>query len=265
MALSNDLISQFVKITNDEEPVSTGATVYGSTVEYNGDIYVQIDGSTMLTPVQTTAGVNAGERVTVYIHDHTATITGNISSPSARTDDVKEVANTVEKLVSSGVGDYVTSKEYGEFKYTVETELKQVNDEMLLTFEKTLAEVENVSGDFQSEIDIWSKYIRFVEGDIIIGESGNPLRLHIENDKISYIYGDTISTYFGDKKFVVSSEGSIQRLELGVDNEPYANIYDHNGQLCLSLTRLGVRVGENSYISPYSYKNKYGIGFFMKG
>lgn len=98
MTLSSDLISQFVKVTKDDNETKTGTTLYGTTAEYNGSIYVKIDGSDQLTPISTTTDVEPGERVMVMIKNHTATITGNISSPAARTDDVKDVNATVGNL-----------------------------------------------------------------------------------------------------------------------------------------------------------------------
>lgn len=84
MSLSSDLISQFVKVTKDEKKATSETTVYGKTVEYNGSIYVQLDGSELLTPVSNTANIGPNERVMVMIKNHTATVTGNLTSPSAR-------------------------------------------------------------------------------------------------------------------------------------------------------------------------------------
>ena len=100
MALSNDLISQFVKITKDNTKTKKESTVYGTTVEYNGAVYVKLDGSELLTPVSTTTDMNPGERVTVMIKNHTATVMGNMSSPSARTDDVKDSTKAVKEMGS---------------------------------------------------------------------------------------------------------------------------------------------------------------------
>ena len=55
MGLSSDLISQFVKITKDQTTVKKESTVYGTTVKYQDKIYVKLDGSDLLTPVETTA------------------------------------------------------------------------------------------------------------------------------------------------------------------------------------------------------------------
>lgn len=84
MSLSSDLISQFAKITYDNSnKQNTGTTAYGKVVEYDGRKYVQLDGSDLLTPVNSTVSVQNGDRVTVTIKDHTATLNGNLTDPSA--------------------------------------------------------------------------------------------------------------------------------------------------------------------------------------
>jgi hypothetical protein len=101
MALSNDLMSQFAKlVTTDKNDKDSKreTTVYGTIVEYEGSKYVRIDGSSFMTPIVTTADVMIGERVTVMIKNHLATVTGNISSPSARTDDVTTIGNGMSGL-----------------------------------------------------------------------------------------------------------------------------------------------------------------------
>lgn len=110
MALSNDLISQFVKAVNDDKKAPTQTTVYGTTVDYNGTTYVKLDGSDLLTPVASTADTKAGERVTVMIKDHTATITGNMSSPAARKGDVDEIGDKISE-VEILVADKVSTKQ----------------------------------------------------------------------------------------------------------------------------------------------------------
>lgn len=101
MNLSNDLVSQFVKATKDKEKPKEDTTLFGNIVTVTdsegnvGRYYVKIDGSDQLTPVSRTTEVKDGERVTVLIKNHTATVTGNMSSPSARTGDLEEVNQKV--------------------------------------------------------------------------------------------------------------------------------------------------------------------------
>lgn len=98
MRLPSNLISEFVKITNDREKEPKETTVYGSIVKNGDSVYVRLDGSNVLTPVVTTTDALAGERVTVLIKNHTATVTGNITSPAARTDDVQQIGSDVNNL-----------------------------------------------------------------------------------------------------------------------------------------------------------------------
>ena len=98
MGLSHDLISQFVKVTNDQQTEKKETIAYGTAVELDGKKYVRLDGSDMLTPVSSTADAEANERVTVLIKDHTATITGNASSPAARKQSVDDVADQITKV-----------------------------------------------------------------------------------------------------------------------------------------------------------------------
>lgn len=98
MSLSSDLLSQFVKITIDNKPVPTESTVYGKVKNIDGRAYVQIDGSDLWTPVVTTVDVKDEERVTVMIKNHTATVTGNLSSPAARTEDVQHATGKITEF-----------------------------------------------------------------------------------------------------------------------------------------------------------------------
>ena len=97
MALSSDLISQFVQVTKDDK-TKKETTVYGTIVEYEGNKYVRLDGSELLTPISSTADAIDGERVTVMIKNHNAIVTGNMSSPAARTDDVKDLDNKISEF-----------------------------------------------------------------------------------------------------------------------------------------------------------------------
>ena len=100
MALSNDLISQFVKATNDTKKVKTEKTVYGKIVDDNGTLKVRLDGADekVLTPIITTSNVKAGDRVIVLIKNHSATVIGNTSSPSTTVSDVEGINNKITEF-----------------------------------------------------------------------------------------------------------------------------------------------------------------------
>lgn len=108
MTLSHELLSQFAKLVNKDKKTNAETTVYGTiVVDGSGNKYVKLDGSDQLTPLSneerpvadsTTVDANEGERVSVLIKNHTATVTGNVSSPAARTEDVSNLGTHVSEF-----------------------------------------------------------------------------------------------------------------------------------------------------------------------
>ena len=126
MGLSFDLISEFVKITNDKKESPKEGTVYATVVSGTGGKYVKIDGSDLLTPMETTTDIEDGERVTLMIKDHKAVVTGNVTNPSASTGKVDKVTDSINS-VSDRVGtfelvvaDKVSTNELEAYKATIE-------------------------------------------------------------------------------------------------------------------------------------------------
>ena len=112
MGLSNDLISQFVKATNDTKKEKTEKTVYGKIVDDNGTLKVRLDGADekVLTPIITTSNVKAGDRVIVLIKNHSATVIGNTSSPSTTVSDVEGINNKITEF-ETAIGGKVDTDE----------------------------------------------------------------------------------------------------------------------------------------------------------
>ena len=73
------------------------------------------------------------------------------------------------------------------------------------------AVVEGTDAEFQ-EIH---KYIRFVDGNIILGESTNELTLKIENDRITFYDGFHPVAYFNNDKLYVMDGEFTNSLRLG--------------------------------------------------
>ena len=130
MAVPNELIAKFAKLSK-ESKIQRETTVFGTTVEYGGKLYVKMDGSDLLTPVATTSEISAGERVTVMVKDHTATVTGNISNPSASkgtTDAIEDEITTINATIGNFelvIADKVNTNE-------LQAEVAKINELMAL-------------------------------------------------------------------------------------------------------------------------------------
>lgn len=120
MNLSQDLITAFAKITNDKKDKNTETILYGTTVIQNGIRYVQIDGSNVLTPVQSTAVIRSGARVTIMLKDHQAIVTGNLTDPSASSGDVSDIGDVETALT--------TKVDKSEFELTINELLTTIAD-----------------------------------------------------------------------------------------------------------------------------------------
>ena len=120
MKLTQDLITAFAKITNDNKEKNTETILYGTTVIQNGIRYVQIDGSSALTPVQSTAVIRSGARVTIMLKDHQAIVTGNLTDPSASSGDVSDIGDVETALT--------TKVDKSEFELTINELLTTIAD-----------------------------------------------------------------------------------------------------------------------------------------
>lgn len=140
MELPSDLISEFVKATKPETTTKKETIVYGTVVMYNGKKYVKLDGSPegVYTPVATTAGINENDRVTVVTKDHTAIVTGNLSSPSAGAKEVEEISDKVSKFEGI-IADSVTAEELEVEKGRIDN---LIADNVLIREELTAAEAD---------------------------------------------------------------------------------------------------------------------------
>lgn len=101
MSLDKKVIKDFVAAVNKKEETKTPTILTGTVHREGGTVSVKIDGSESLTPVSTVINVEDGERVTVIIENHKAMITGNLSSPAARTKDVEGLKEVVADKVDT--------------------------------------------------------------------------------------------------------------------------------------------------------------------
>lgn len=131
MTLSNDLASQFAKLLNDDNDKKPKETsMYGTFVESDKKKYVKLDGSELLTPVIQTAAAKDGERVTVTVKNRTAVVTGNLSSPAARSGDVEDLSAkvlSVEELMAKKVSTDELEATIGRIE-TLETDNATIRD-----------------------------------------------------------------------------------------------------------------------------------------
>lgn len=240
MKLSSDLIYQFAKITSPDTPKKTESTVFGTVVDYGNKLYVRIDGSDQLTPVNTTTtGLKAGDRVTVMIKDHSATVTGNTTSPSTSKDDLddakEEIGNKITE-VEILIADKVSTKEFDAEKARID-ELVAQNITITGDLDAVNAKIENleaenvtITGDLTAvNAEIENLKVTKLDVDIADIKYATVENLEATNAEIHNLVAD-----YGDFKVLTTDkftaiDASIKNLDaekISVDEADlkYANI-----------------------------------------
>lgn len=134
MQLSSTLLREFASITDDRPDKPKETTLYGTVVQNENDdqLYVQLDGSDILTPVEMAMDARVGDRVVVMIKNHQAIITGNTSNPaSAYTAStyIKTIDNTLLLVGGDNVGVRSQSESGGSiYRAEVVVDSRTAND-----------------------------------------------------------------------------------------------------------------------------------------
>ena len=190
MALSSELLSQFVKVTNDSEKPKIDTILYGTVKRVDGVTYVQLDGAAdnCLTPVSSTTSAKDGDRVTVMIKDHTATVTGNITDPSASsnvvtkvnksvsefgtviahkisTTDLAAINASIDNLLAKTINVDQLNALYGKFQ-NLQSEFADFDNLDVERLKAIAAEVESIEADFGNFTELDADTINAISAEI---------------------------------------------------------------------------------------------------
>lgn len=97
----------------------------------------------------------------------------------------------------------------------ISTTFTQLKDSFEFLFTDLQKVVDDNDASAREQFEKWEKYIRFVDGNIILGESGNEIELHIENDIINFMNDGAVVAYLSNKKLVVTDGEFLHSLVIG--------------------------------------------------
>lgn len=209
MALSNEIVSQFAKLTNGNKETEKEDILYGTVVISDGKKYVRLDGSNMDTPISSTTNIKANDRVMVMIKDHAAIVTGNITSPSAdqeSVDDLNDKTNDISNQVT---------------KFGIIVSYK-ISTEDITALNATFEAMKAISGKF-SELDAVTAEIETLQAKIA---------------SVEYLDANDISAINAEIENIQAKFGSFT----GVTTE---DLNTFNAE----ITNLTARLGNFTYVS----------------
>ena len=117
----------------------------------------------------------------------------------------------------------------GDLTSQIETTLTQLADSFEFEFTTLQATVDANDAEARTQFETIQKYIRFENGDIILGEAGNELTLRIENDRISFLDAGAEVAYLSNQRLYVTDAHFLHSLRVGA----FAWVPRANGNLSL--------------------------------
>ena len=147
---------------------------------------------------------------------------------------IEEVKQTMTSLIQQTTEEIMleVSEQYatnGTVTSLVETSMTQLSDSFNFLFTTMQATVDENDAEARTQFETIEKYIRFEDGNIILGEAGNELVLNIQNDRISFLDDGAEVAYLSNKRLYVTDGHFLQSLQVGA----FAFVPRANGNLSL--------------------------------
>lgn len=197
----NRLATTFAKIIKEDVTAAKDSIVYGTAVEFNGKMYVKLDGSERMTPIETTTSIKEGDRVTVLIKAHSATVTGNVTDPSTSKTDKKATDDKVKDL----------SSKVSEFN-TVVTD--KVSTEQLQAAEGRITNLESDNVNVKNELKAQSASITNLDAKKASIDELKATNASIDNMKANMLTTDTLDAKYATIKNLEATDATIHNLSV---------------------------------------------------
>lgn len=180
----------------------------------------QADTITLGKELQTLTGADAagdkanrGELQKV-VHDIRAEYQLNVanavaSAVSTLSSLIQQTSDAIRLEVSES---YATND---ELQSAISTSMTQLADSFTFTFNNLRAVVDANDEYARTKFEAQERYIRFIDGKIILGVDGNELTLEQKNDRISFMDQGAEVAYFSNKKLTVTDAHFLNALRIG--------------------------------------------------
>lgn len=195
----NNLATTFAKIIKEDATATKDSTVYGTAVEFNGKMCVKLDGSERMTPIETTTSIKEGDRVTVLIKAHSATVTGNVTDPSTSKSDKKATDDKVKDL----------SSKVSEFGTVV---AGKVSTEQLQAVEGKVTNLESDNVNIKNELKAQSASITSLDAKKASIDDLKATNASIDNLKANMLTTDTLDAKYATIKNLEATDATIHNL-----------------------------------------------------
>lgn len=129
---------------------------------------------------------------------------------------VNQVLENSEEYTRTLLKEYAKTSDVETLNERISLTYQQTAEEINLAFNTLTSRITEENGILHNELNEISKYIRFVDGSIILGEVGNILTTKISNGRISFLYNDTLEVaYISDNKLYITNAEILTEIIIG--------------------------------------------------
>jgi hypothetical protein len=162
-----------------------------------------------------TGGDVAGDRnAQTQIHRTESAILADYNRQiAATTRTLTSLISQTESSIKQEVAETYATNDSVDSK--VKTSYEQTKNEFNFTFDTLEKKVDDNDAETREQFAEQRKYIRFVDGNILLGQAGNVLELKIQKDRISFYDDGAEVAYFSNKKLVVKDGNFLNSLQIG--------------------------------------------------
>lgn len=169
----------------------------------------------------------------------TGTVNTNKAETNAELDELAQTAIELQSNIERTAQELVSqmsvlfTNELEKYQEQVSTQFSQTATDFNFQFDKLISQISNVNGETNLQFSEIHKYIRFEDGNIILGRSDSPLTLRIQSDRISFILDNVEIAYFSSGRLYVDNLEAITTLTVG----RFAWVPRSNGNLSLKMIK----------------------------
>lgn len=125
------------------------------------------------------------------------------------------ITKSAEDITAKVAESYSLKEDTEALVSEVSTQLSLTKDSFDIQFNQFSQDIAAVAAGTDAEFEEIRKYIRFVDGMILLGEVGNELELQISNDRISFLQDGAEVAYFSNRKLYITDTQVLHSLQIG--------------------------------------------------
>lgn len=127
---------------------------------------------------------------------------------------ITEAVQNSQAILMKAMEEYTLTGDFTSYQQTVSTQFQQLSDSLTISISNVAKEVTRVEGDTQTKITDITKYFRFTDDGLFIGELGNEVLLRLDSDTIAFLRNNFAELWL-DPGGIHADNIEVRRIQVG--------------------------------------------------